>query len=166
MFDAILKILASHDGSVDSYHVTESEFFFIKEFFDDAVHLIYAQEKNHSREGDLKKNKTWQAVYALAKEWLIKCNKMMIISERRSYDEHSLQMITTPVYVIHKNMVAALMRLSNRLNSIYGLADGNEIGGILNQLRAREQELQQQLERTQSQVQVQQDEEDFYQVER
>lgn len=139
MFSAILKILASKETVCDTIHVSQEEFFMIKEFFDDAIHLIYAQEKNHSRDGDLKKNEAWQNVYALAKGHLIRCNEMMVISESRDYVAN--QMHSEPVYVIHKEMVEILKHLSFRLNSIYGLADGTEIATILTELRNRNIEL-------------------------
>jgi hypothetical protein len=144
MFSAILKILAAKNVVSGIIHITAEEFYLIKEFFDDSVHLIYAQEKNHSRDGDLTKNETWQAVYALAKDTLISCNQMMNISYRNEYINN--QVVSTPVYVVNKAMITALIRLSNRLNSIHGLADGTGLSTILQELRGRDAELEQRAE--------------------
>jgi hypothetical protein len=144
MFDPIIKILSSKESICGNLHLTQEEFLLIKGFFDDAIYLIYAQEKNQTQSAELKRNEPWQVVYAFAKESLISCNQMLKVSEQRTYEENQLK--SRRVYIASADLLDILPQVSYRLNSIHGLSDGTELAVIMTKLRNRETQLGERIE--------------------
>jgi hypothetical protein len=144
MFDSIIKILSAKEPICGNVHLTQEEFLLIKGFFDDAIYLIYAQEKNQTQSAELKRNEPWQVVYAFAKESLIACNQMLKVSEQRTYEANQLK--SRRVYIAAADLLDLLLQVSYRLNSIHGLADGTQLATIMATLRNRETQLGERVE--------------------
>jgi hypothetical protein len=149
MLDAVLKILSRKETIDQTIHLTEDEFFFIKEQLDDAMHIVYAQEKNMVKGNDLKKYKLWQTRFARAKKALQTCSNRLKISKITKYGVKNgrYQVISEPVYCMDANYTEQgrqmitldmIMQLSGHLNAIVGLSDGERLKQMIGELKEAE----------------------------
>jgi hypothetical protein len=140
MFDQILQILSKKNLVNETFRIEEKEYFFIQNVLNDAKHIILASEKHQFIGREIKANESWELIYLRAKTALQLALNCLHLSQIEKYDPEAtdgIKLKTKTVYMVDEEIKTFLVRLGDHMNAIYGLSDGKDLQGKIEELKAR-----------------------------